>query len=635
MVKSSPISKVDEKVPLHFPFFAKLALVISLLIVLSTGGSSYYIFLEAKALTLESMGSRLRDIGRTGAYLFGKQHRKDLAYLTEQVNLHSRFRETKEQLSAIYGEDGEALSDDDGTYESLSPQLSARLMAEPAFQRIVQALRKIREGSRQKVRPLGSIPALDQIRKHSDDQPTLEYIYMLMKVKSYPPEKYLIYLADSDYLPVDDDGTGEPYEGNPIGNVTLPLTDEMHMGFGGEVVAEKDFFIDQWGDVVISGYVPILDQNKKVLAVLGMDYNVKSEANKIDILAKVCVIIVVTTFVVGLLLALLLARWFNRPIAVLQEGARKVALGDFRARVKVNTKDEFRQLAYSFNSMVEEIDSYAKNLETLNAAFERFVPYEFIKEMGQKNIVDVRLGDQAEREMTIMFSDIRSFTTISENMSHKECFNFLNEYLSYVSPLVRSHNGFIDKFIGDSIMALFPREPDDAIRNAIEMFERLNNFNEKVQGAIPAGVRIGVGLHRGTLMLGTIGEEQRMESTVISDAVNVASRIEGLTKRFGVNIVVSESTLQKANTASLFYRPLGRVRVKGRSISFNVTEIYNADPQEQIELKNKSKNTFIEALGYFKEGKSNEANKAFQEVLNINPKDNPAQVYCDYLKRKS
>lgn len=630
MESPNRVEQKNKDSQLRFPFFLKLALTVSLLLVLSTGGSAYYIFKESKALTLRSMRNRLSDIGRTGAYLFQQQHREDLKYLSKQVDLHSRFKASKEQIAVLYGEDGEALSDDDGTYEALNPKLSAKIMEGPEFQRIVQALRKIREGSRQKLRPLGKVPSLDKIRKSSQDLPTLEYIYMLMPVKNHPTEKYLIYLADSDYLPVDDDGTGEPYEGNPIGNVTLTLTPEMHQSFAGNVTVEQEFFIDQWGDVVISGYIPIIDKNKKVLAVLGMDYNVKSEANEISVLVKICVSIVVITFALGLLLSFLLARWLNRPIRILEEGAKRVARRDFTARVEVNSKDELEELAGTFNSMVYQIDDYAKNLEKMNAAFKRFVPYEFLEEMGQKNIVDIRLGDQTEREMTVMFADIRAFTSISELMDQKECFNFLNEYLGYVSPLVRRHHGFIDKFIGDSIMALFPRRPEDAIQNAIDMLERLGDFNQKFHSKVK-DMKIGVGLHMGSLVLGTIGEEQRMESTVISDAVNIASRLEGLTKRFGVNIIVSETTVQKAKSGDIFYRPLGRVRVKGKSIPFNVMEIYNGDSEEQIELKNKSKEEFVEALEYFKKGQSKEAIRAFSKVLEMNPQDKPAKVYCDYL----
>ncbi len=620
---------INNKV--HFPFAVKLGLAICLLAVLSTGGSAYYIFEQAKGLVLEGIQNRLKDIGRAGAYLFDEQRREDLKYLSNQVNRYSAFKATDEQANALNGEDGEALTDDDGTYEALSAKLSSKLMNSPEFQRVNQALRKIREGTRQAVHPLKYIPALDVIFKTSEDIPTMAYIYMLLPVKGFSTEKYLYYLADSDYLPVDDDGSGEPYEGNPIGNVTLTLTPEMGQGFTGKAVVEQEFTEDQWGDVVISGYIPILDKNGKVICVLGMDYNVKSEANKIAVLGRVCLTIVAVIFIVSIALAVFLSSWFNRPIAILQEGAERVARRDFSARVEVPSKDEFNNLANAFNTMVGEIDNYATNLQELNVAFERFVPQEFLRHMGKSNIVNVQLGDQSEQEMTVMFSDIRSFTTLSEKMNPKENFDFLNRYLSYVSPLIRSYNGFIDKFIGDAIMALFANEPSDAVQNAIDMIQHLGEFNRNEQETGGSAIKIGVGLHTGRLMLGTIGEERRMESTVIADAVNLASRLEGLTKRFGVDILISEEVAQKASETDndFLFRSLGKVRIKGKTSFLNVIEVFNGDSPEQIELKNKTMDTFQEGVEKFKMANLSEAVNSFSEVLRINPDDKPARVYYD------
>ncbi len=362
----------NVKAGMYFPFALKLGLAISLLAVLSTGGSVYYVFQEGRALVLEQMRNRLKDIGRSGAYLFNNKLREDLKYLRDQSYLHSSFSRSPEQQKLLLGEDGIALTDDDSTYESIRPEISAELMATRSFQRVVQAMRQIREGSRQNIRSLRKVPPLHVLRKNSDDLPTLEYIYLLVPVKGFASSQYIMYLADSDYLPVDDDGTGEPYEGNPIGNISFTLTPEMGMGFAGSAIAEEDFTEDQWGDVVISGYVPILDKKNQVICVLGMDYNVKSEANKIATLGRICISVVVAVFLLAACFAYLLSRWFHRPIAILKEGAQRVAQRDFKTRVKVVSKDELGHLAYAFNTMVTEIDSYAASLKDLNTAFERF-----------------------------------------------------------------------------------------------------------------------------------------------------------------------------------------------------------------------------------------------------------------------
>jgi two-component system sensor histidine kinase ChiS len=146
------------------------------------------------------------------------------------------------------------------------------------------------------------------------------------------------------------------------------------------------------------------------------------------------------------------------------------------------------------------------SITQLTLAYGRFVPRNFLKFLGKESIIDVQIGDQVQQKMTVMFSDIRSFTTLSEAMSPQENFNFLNSYLSQVSPVIRQHKGFIDKYIGDAIMALFPESANDAVQAAIAMQKQVALYNEQRQQQGDVPIAIGIGLHTGNLMLGTIGE---------------------------------------------------------------------------------------------------------------------------------
>jgi GAF domain-containing protein len=159
----------------------------------------------------------------------------------------------------------------------------------------------------------------------------------------------------------------------------------------------------------------------------------------------------------------------------------------------------------------------------INRSYGRFIPHEFLSFLGRDSILDVQLGDQVLKRMTVLFADIREFTAISERLTPKESFDFLNGYLRRVGPIVRLHNGFIDKYIGDAVMALFPGTGADAVRAALAIQREVAAYNRE-RGAMDAEpLRIGIGIHTGDLMLGTVGEEERMESTVISDAVNLAT----------------------------------------------------------------------------------------------------------------
>ncbi len=282
------------------------------------------------------------------------------------------------------------------------------------------------------------------------------------------------------------------------------------------------------------------------------------------------------------------------------------------------------------NELLVRIKTHLR-LAKINTAYGRFVPHEILRFLEKESIEDVRLGDQVQREMTILFSDIRSFTALSEDMTPQENFNFLNSYLSRVSPVIRQHNGFIDKYIGDALMALFPEKAEDALRAAIDIQWEVSHYNNyrRQQGRQPIGV--GIGLHTGTLMLGTIGEAKRMEGTVISNAVNLASRMEGLTKLYDVPIIISERSLFSLDDPNQYhFRFLDRVKVKGKKGPISVFEIFDGDPAEIVELKLKTHPAFKKGLIHYHRRRFTEAKAHFEEVLRHNPKD---QVGRLYLKR--
>jgi class 3 adenylate cyclase len=222
----------------------------------------------------------------------------------------------------------------------------------------------------------------------------------------------------------------------------------------------------------------------------------------------------------------------------------------------------------------EVSERYADTLKKINESLERFIPREFLGFLRKENILEVELGDWTECDMTIFFLDIRNFTTLSENMSPRDNFRFLNSFLSIFGPIIRTHGGFVDKYPGDGIMALFPEAPDDALSAALEMRERLIGYNEgrALGGYVP--IRFGIGIHRGPLMLGTIGENDRMDSTVISDTVNSASRLEGLTKKFSTDVLVSGETLNGlAMPTNFATRFIAEETVKGKAKTMQVFEL--------------------------------------------------------------
>lgn len=281
----------------------------------------------------------------------------------------------------------------------------------------------------------------------------------------------------------------------------------------------------------------------------------------------------------------------------------------------------------SKNELLARIKTHLQ-LAKINQAYSRFVPREFLQFLGKESIVDVQLGDQVQKEMSILFSDIRAFTTLSERMTPEENFRFINSYLSSMEPAITANHGFIDKYIGDAIMALFGGAADDAVKAGIAMMQQLYDYNQGRQRAGYLPVQIGIGINTGSLMLGTVGGHSRMDSTVISDAVNLASRIEELTKNYGVSLLISNHTFLKLqNPFDYNTRIIDRVKVKGKSELVTVYEVFEADPPQIREGKLLTKTTFEEAWLLYNINAFENSAKLFQECLRLNPSDTAAQIY--------
>lgn len=277
-----------------------------------------------------------------------------------------------------------------------------------------------------------------------------------------------------------------------------------------------------------------------------------------------------------------------------------------------------------------ENSRYYAEMAALNKAYERFVPRQFLHFLKKKSIVDVQLGDNVQQEMSVLFSDIRSFTTLSESLTPAENFKFINSYLSSMEPAIVENNGFIDKYIGDAIMALFPGGADDSVEAAISMLRRLSEYNQGRRRAGYVPIEIGIGINTGDLMLGTVGGNSRMDSTVISDAVNLASRLEGLTKIYGVSLLISHQTfLRLSNATNYNIRIIERLKVKGKSHEVAVFEVFDGDEPELREQKLMTSSLFEEALMLYYRKAYQEAEKLFQDCLRQSPKDRVIRVYLE------
>ncbi len=308
--------------------------------------------------------------------------------------------------------------------------------------------------------------------------------------------------------------------------------------------------------------------------------------------------------------------------------------------LETNAEDELRRMRARLEAEITTRQGLEQRLTEVQSAYSRFVPPQLLQLLGKESILDVDWGNQAEKKMTILFSDIRGFASMSERMSPQQCFDFINDYLRFMEPVVLAHGGFIDKYIGDSVMALFPARGDDALRGALGMLTELGQFNAQRsvrQNELPfespdrrsgSDVHIGIGMNSGLLMLGVIGGSNRMEITVISDAVNLASRVETLTKTYQTPILITQHTLNSIRHSSDFsIRFIDRVRVRGKHLAQSIYEVFDADPAVLKAAKTASRDTFEDALAHYHFRRMEDALTLFSDCLEHNPGDTPAAVY--------
>ena len=269
-------------------------------------------------------------------------------------------------------------------------------------------------------------------------------------------------------------------------------------------------------------------------------------------------------------LGIWIARGVSSPVLQLAEGARRIAAGNFQQRVELKQQDELGSLAASFNHMTEGLAERDRVRDLLGKVVSREVATELLRK-------DVTLGGE-ERAVTVLFSDLRNFTRMSELLSPQEMLGVLNRYFTRMSAIVETHGGVVDKYMGDALMALFgaplghPNDADRAMQTALEMTEALDDLNRQWhQRGLPT-IGVGIGINTDVVVAGNMGSETRLNYTVIGDGVNLASRLEELTKtpEYEARIIISGSTLAAARERYRTRR-LGEVAVKGKQ---KPTEIF-------------------------------------------------------------
>lgn len=313
-------------------------------------------------------------------------------------------------------------------------------------------------------------------------------------------------------------------------------------------------------------------------------------------------------------------------------------INDYKEKTEL-TKDKF------YTAVVMGLRSYrdlqqlqeSKNtIENVAIAMNRFIPHAFLKLLNKENILQIKLGDCIEMEMTVLFLDIESFTRISEILPPLECFNFINKLLSHLEPAIIEYQGFIDKYVGDAIMALYDGTPDNAIRSSLKMLTSLRTLNQSLVIKNKEPINIGIGINCGLLAIGTVGFHDRMDFTAISDAVNTAARVEKLNRTYNTHLLITHQILLKMKEPEKFnYRHLGKIKLRGQEKFTLIYEMFDVEDEDSKLLKIQTKKEFENAVRLYEENDLVNSAAIFEKIIQINPKDTVTKTFIKKIKEKS
>jgi class 3 adenylate cyclase/HAMP domain-containing protein len=357
-------------------------------------------------------------------------------------------------------------------------------------------------------------------------------------------------------------------------------------------------------------------------------------------------IILIAALALSLTLLLVFSSQLTRPITAIVGSMRRIIQSsDLTERVPIRYRDETGELAHTFNIMIGELDkaysqikSYAfqavlaqKKENKIRNIFQKYVPQELIDRFFE-NPEGMLVGEN--RDLAVLFSDIRSFTSISEAMRPDDLVNSLNRYFSVMVDIIMARSGIIDKYIGDAIMAFFGApvhhedDPYQAVMAGIEMIEALHGFNQKQQELGKPEFKIGVGINYGEVTVGNIGTEKKMDYTVIGDMVNLASRLEGLTKPYHQELIIAE-TLFPYIEDQLPWRLLDTVAVKGKKRGVRIYTVH----RQLNKVEERAWKRHNDAMESYYQRDFAAAIEGFESVLGLVPDDVNAKMLIERCRR--
>ena len=365
----------------------------------------------------------------------------------------------------------------------------------------------------------------------------------------------------------------------------------------------------------MTAQTPIYDSQGNMAGVLELSADLDEYDSLTDTVLKKMGIQALIFMMVVILTIIIITYLNTRRLKQASEAVTKIAGGDFSTRItKKYAKDEVGAICEGVNNMAGQLETYFAEMERNEQFYYKFVPEQFKELLHKEAFTDLSLGDAESLDLTVLFCDIRSFSLNSEMMTARENFEFVNTIYGIAGPIVRNHNGFVDKYIGDAVMALF-KNADDAINAGIDLYREIAQ-NPKTAALLGIdSIDIGIGIHSGMARIGIVGETERMSGTVISDTVNMSSRLESLTKQYKTAMIITKDTLDRmANPDRLNVRYLGMVQVAGVNEVKALYEVLDSLDEQRRTARMANVHEFREAVRLFHLGNCSGAMEKFRSL---------------------
>lgn len=399
----------------------------------------------------------------------------------------------------------------------------------------------------------------------------------------------------------------------------------------GTVIDKGEIVLGEWADETgewMYALGPIYNSAGEVVGIYetGKDMSSVTQSN----LALLSTVIEIAVWI-GLVLAIVITAitfYFLSSIRKLRRSVNQIASGEWNVQVSITTRDEVEELGDRFNMMTAAIKTYVQEVTKLSNTYFRFVPQQFVKVLGKSNMADVQLGDQQNRNMTILVCHMRGFDEISTKLSTEDHFVFINSFLKRFGPIIREHGGFISRYLGPGMLTMFPNDTTHALMGAYHIRRTLAEYNEERMANGEFTIDIGISLHAGDVMLGIIGEEQRLEGSVVSNHVQLALDLERLSEKLGVSVLLTAEAREGIDFARAEYsRDLGWIQLSSDSAPIRLYDWYEGDASHIRKLKAETKKQFEQAIEAYRNGRFFDAREGFVQVVKRNRYDLVAKLY--------